>query len=68
VKITIIAPNQLEVTAELEKWLCGLIALLDDGQRIRLCELVAKRVELGHIAGQTIIVPSILSQEKLGNF
>ena len=49
-KITIIAPNGLKITAEIEKWLCGLIALLDAKQLQRLCELVGKRIEVAQIA------------------
>jgi hypothetical protein len=65
-KITIIAPNGLKITAEMERWLCGLVALLDERQTQKLCELVAKRIEIGHVAGQIISVPSITSKEEFG--
>ena len=65
-KITIIAPNGLKITAEIEKWLCGLIALLDAKQLQRLCELVGKRIEVAQIAGQVISVPPIITNEGFG--
>jgi len=66
-KITIIAPNGLKITAEMEKWLCGLIALLGPKELQRLCELVGRRIEVAQVAGQIISVPTINSEEGFGH-
>ena len=66
-QITIVATNGERVTAQAERWLCGLIALLPPADLERLCGVVASRLEfdarpVGHVIG----VPGIVSGEPVG--
>ena len=65
-QITIVAKSGERVSAPAERWLCGLIALLDDKQMEKLCQLVAARIELGGPQGHIIKVPGIGTQETIG--
>lgn len=54
------------VTAPIERWLCGLIAMLPDDQRAKLMRLVASRVEIGTVPGHVIGVPSVIAGAGVG--
>jgi hypothetical protein len=66
-KITLVTPSKVNVTAEAHEWLCGLIAVLTDDQRDKLFRVVAGRVHMAKPQGHIISVPSLNSDESLGN-
>lgn len=67
-KITLVTPSKIPLTAEDHEWLCGLIAVLSDEQRDKLFRLVAGRIQMAKPEGHIIGVPSIDTLEGLGKF